>query len=59
MAEVLVVSRIEVGKGIVFKRMMPRARGRGAPIHKKTSNITLVLSEKARGKPKIKNQKSK
>lgn len=44
----LVISRVEVGKGIVFKRMMPRARGRGAPIHKKTSNVRLTLSERPR-----------
>jgi len=42
----LFVSRIEVNGGIVFKRTMPRARGRGALIRKKTSHITLVLSKK-------------
>lgn len=47
-ADDLVISRIEVGKGIVFKRMMPRARGRGAPIHKKTSNVRLTLTERPR-----------
>lgn len=46
--DVLVISRIEVGKGIVFRRIMPRARGRGATIRHKTSNIRLVLSERPR-----------
>src|SRR5262245_26772262 len=37
----LYVSKVEVNGGVVFKRMMPRARGRGAPIKKKTSHITI------------------
>lgn len=45
MAGDLFVSRIEVNGGIVFKRTMPRARGRGALIRKKTSHITLELSK--------------
>ncbi len=43
-AEGLVVSKIEVNGGIVFKRFMPRARGRASAIRKKTSIITLTLS---------------
>jgi large subunit ribosomal protein L22 len=42
----LVISRIEVGGGIVFKRFMPRARGKASPIRKKTSHITLHLRER-------------
>ncbi len=42
----LYVSSIQVNGGVVFKRMMPRARGRGAPIRKKSSHITLALSRK-------------
>jgi large subunit ribosomal protein L22 len=45
-AENLYISKIEVNGGIVFKRFMPRARGKAAPIRKKTSHITLSLSKK-------------
>jgi large subunit ribosomal protein L22 len=43
----LYVSKIEVNGGIVFKRQMPRARGRASMIRKKTSIITLALATKA------------
>ena len=43
-ANSLFVSKIEVNSGIVFKRQMPRARGRASMIRKKTSLITLALS---------------
>lgn len=46
-ANELVISTIQVNSGIVFKRAMPRARGRSAPIRKKTSVITLGLSKRA------------
>lgn len=39
----LVISKIEVNGGIVFKRSMPRARGRASAIRKKTSTVTLTL----------------
>jgi large subunit ribosomal protein L22 len=45
-ADELYISKIAVNGGIVFKRMMPRARGRGAQILKRTSHITLELSKK-------------
>ncbi len=44
--ESLFIKEIRVDKGIVMKRMMPRAMGRGARINKRTSHITLVLAEK-------------
>ncbi|KKW36027.1 50S ribosomal protein L22 [Candidatus Adlerbacteria bacterium RIFCSPHIGHO2_01_FULL_54_23] len=43
----LYISKIEVGGGVVFKRLMPRARGRGSQIRKKASHITLSLSKKS------------
>jgi large subunit ribosomal protein L22 len=43
----LVVKGITVDKGPILKRMMPMARGRGFPIHKHTSTITIVLDTKA------------
>ena len=46
-ASEVVISTIQVNGGIVFKRAMPRARGRSAPIRKKTSVVTLGLSRRA------------
>ncbi len=48
----LYISSIQVNEGNVFKRMMPRARGRGAQILKRTSHITLALSKKVAKKEK-------
>lgn len=45
-ADQLVIATIEVNGGVVFKRSMPRARGRGSAIRKKTSKITLTLGPK-------------
>ena len=45
-AENLVIASIEVNGGIVFRRMMPRARGRGATIRKKTSHVSVTLGTK-------------
>jgi large subunit ribosomal protein L22 len=46
----LVVSTIAVNGGVVFKRSMPRARGRASQILKRTSHITLGLSRRADAK---------
>lgn len=57
--EFLRISRIEVNKGIVMKRMMPRARGSGAPIRKRLSHVTIVLRSPEKAiiqKANIKNQ---
>ena len=48
----LYISKIEVNGGMVFKRMMPRARGKGAQILKRTSHITLSLDKKLPKKEK-------
>ena len=44
--ENLVITDLRVDKGIVMKRMMPRAMGTGHLIHKRTSHLTLALKEK-------------
>ncbi len=51
-ASELYISAVQVNGGIVFKRMMPRARGRGAQILKRTSHITIALDKKAPKKAK-------
>ncbi len=45
-AKDLFISHIAVNKGTTFKRYMPRARGRSSLIHKRSSHITLTLSQK-------------
>jgi large subunit ribosomal protein L22 len=41
----LVVKTIYVDKGPVLKRWQPRAMGRATPILKRTSHVTVVLSD--------------
>lgn len=48
-AEHLVVDHIAVDKGVVYKRMMPRARGASSPIFRRTSHVEVRLSEKKSG----------
>jgi len=55
----LYISAIAVNGGIVFKRSMPRARGRASQILKRTSHVTLSLSKKPAPKekaPKVKKE---
>ncbi len=40
----LVVSKMTVGQGVVFKRSMPRARGSMSMLQKKSSHVTVELS---------------
>ncbi|HEX8993903.1 MAG TPA: 50S ribosomal protein L22 [Candidatus Paceibacterota bacterium] len=47
MKDDLVISKVTVDKGIVFKRSVPRARGSMALIRKKASHIKLELSAAA------------
>ena len=41
----LVVAEAFVGKALVIKRLVARARGRGAPIKKPFSNLTIIVRE--------------
>lgn len=43
--EGFVISKIEVNKGMVLKRSMPRARGSAAPIRKKSSHVNLTITQ--------------
>src|SRR5699024_1436750 len=43
----LVVSEIYANEGPTLKRFRPRAQGRATAINKRTSHITVVLTEKA------------
>ncbi len=46
-ADNLVISECYVGQGPTLKRFQPHAQGRAFKILKKTSNITLVVKERA------------
>lgn len=43
----LVVTQVFATPGPILKRMMPRAQGRAYRINKKTSHVTLAVTEKA------------
>jgi large subunit ribosomal protein L22 len=45
----LVVSQAYANEGPTLKRFRPRAQGRASAINKRTSHITIVLSEKKEG----------
>ncbi|MGC4378187.1 50S ribosomal protein L22 [Fictibacillus sp. Mic-4] len=45
----LVISSAFVDEGITLKRFRPRAMGRASRINKRTSHITIVVSEKKEG----------
>ena len=45
----LVVSQVFVDEGPTMKRFRPRAQGRASQINKRTSHITIVLSEQKEG----------
>ncbi|MFA6536623.1 MAG: 50S ribosomal protein L22 [Candidatus Paceibacterota bacterium] len=56
-AENLKVKGVTVDAGVILKRIMPRARGSASGINKRTSHITLVLSELENNQtPKTKKQ---
>src|SRR4051812_26670487 len=50
--EDLFIKEIRVDQGVTLKRMMPRARGRGARINKRSSHIRIVLDDAANMKKK-------
>jgi large subunit ribosomal protein L22 len=45
----LVISQAFVDEGVTLKRFRPRAMGRASRINKRTSHITIVVSEKKEG----------
>ncbi|MFC3040918.1 50S ribosomal protein L22 [Virgibacillus xinjiangensis] len=45
----LVISEAFVNEGATLKRFRPRAQGRASRINKRTSHITLVVTEKKEG----------
>ena len=45
-ADLLVIKKVVVDKGTVFKRFMPRARGSASPINRRNSHIVVELGEK-------------
>ncbi len=45
----LLVKEVFVDEGPTMKRFRPRAQGRASQINKRTSHITIVLSEKKEG----------
>jgi large subunit ribosomal protein L22 len=49
-AEDLVVSRAWVDEGPTLKRFRPRAQGRGYRILKRTSHITVIVSDELKGR---------
>jgi large subunit ribosomal protein L22 len=53
----LFISKITVDEGPIAKRIMPRAKGRGDRIMKRSSHVTLVLDEK-RGPKKKRKEKT-
>jgi large subunit ribosomal protein L22 len=49
-ADSLVVSRAWVDEGPTLKRFRPRAQGRGYRINKRTSHITVIVSDEPKGR---------
>ncbi|ENH97784.1 50S ribosomal protein L22 [Gracilibacillus halophilus YIM-C55.5] len=45
----LEIAQIYVDEGVTLKRFRPRAQGRATQINKRTSHITVVVSEKKEG----------
>ena len=45
-ADALIIKKVTVDKGVVYKRFMPRARGSASRINKRHSHITVELGTK-------------
>jgi len=45
----LIVEKAFVDEGVTLKRFRPRAQGRAGRINKRTSHITIIVSEKKEG----------
>src|SRR5699024_9433780 len=45
----LIISEVYVNEGATLKRFRPRAQGRASKINKRTSQLTVVVSEKKEG----------
>src|SRR5699024_7852464 len=55
--ENLIVTEVYVGEGATLKRFRPRAQGRASSINKRTSHVTVVVTEKKEGQS-VGNKKS-
>lgn len=48
-SENLIVSEVYVDEGATLKRFRPRAQGRASNINKRTSHVTVIVTEKKEG----------
>lgn len=51
--EHLIIKTVRIDKGVTFKRFRPRARGRAAPINKRSSHILIILAQEKQVDEKI------
>ncbi|MCC6198952.1 50S ribosomal protein L22 [Candidatus Nomurabacteria bacterium] len=58
-ADRLIVKNVEVNKGLVMRRFMPRAQGSAKPINKRTSHVLVTLAEAASKEKRTKKASAK